>query len=165
MSMLKLPEQVGRTKLAYITDSERKLLRRRDAVKGRKPKVTEEGIPYLGPDNGGADLQSTTTPESKHSRKHKYKKQYTDMASKKKDYSAYVDKHKDLAAAYSDIVNKPNSVQAKYWKPRMANMSKDAFGKAHAGEDRALASGTYRGATAVNPKHIEHAPFLIKRKR
>ena len=148
MTMLRLPEQLGKTKLAYITDSEKKLLRRRDAVKGRKAKSTAEGVPYLGPD----DADDRLMPSTKHSKKHGYKKQYTDMASKKKDYGGYVDTHKDLAAAYKAIVSNPNSSSAKYWKPRMANMSKEAFGKAHAGEDRALKSGTYRGATAVKPK-------------
>ena len=161
MTMLSLPEKRGKTELAYITDSERKLLRRRDAVKGRKAKSTAEGVPYLGPDDG-ADV---VMPDTKHSKKHKYKKQYTDMASKKKDYGGYVDSHKDLSDAYNDIKNNPNSVQAKYWKPRMANMSKDAFGKAHAGEDRALKSGTYRGATAVKPKtHVIRAVPNVKKK-
>jgi hypothetical protein len=73
MTMLRLPEQLGKTKLAYITDSEKKLLRRRDAVKGRKsPKFSEEGIPML--DGGGGDERPM--PSTKHSRKHKYKKQY-----------------------------------------------------------------------------------------
>jgi hypothetical protein len=159
MTMLSLPEKRGNTELAYITDSERKLLRRRDAVKGKKaPEYSKEGVPVLE-----ADLQSTGS--TKHSRKHKYKKQYTDMASKKKDYSGYVDSHKDLSDAYDDIKNNPNSKQAKYWKPRMANMSKEAFGKAHAGEDRALKSGTYRGATAVKPKtHVIRAVPNKKKK-
>jgi hypothetical protein len=75
MTMLSLPEKRGNTELAYITDSERKLLRRRDAVKGKKaPEYSKEGVPVLE-----ADLQSTTTPESKHSRKHKYKKQYINI--------------------------------------------------------------------------------------
>ena len=48
MSMLTLPEKRGKTKLAYITDSERKLLRRRDAVSGKKaPEYSEEGVPVL----------------------------------------------------------------------------------------------------------------------
>jgi len=48
MNMLRLPEQRGKTKLAYITDSERKLLRRRDAVSGKKaPEYSKEGVPVL----------------------------------------------------------------------------------------------------------------------
>jgi hypothetical protein len=140
MTMLRLPKERGETELAYITDSERKLLRRRDAVKGRKgPKSTAQGVPYLGPDD--------PMPETKHSEKYGYKKQYTDMASKAKDYKNYVEGTGHLASAYKDIVSNPGSVQAKYWKPRMADMSIEAFGKAHAGESMALQSGTYRGAT------------------
>ena len=161
MTMLSLPEKRGNTELAYITDSERKLLRRRDAVKGKKaPEYSKEGVPVLEA-NGDRDM-----PETRHSKKHKYKKQYTDMASKKKDYSGYVDSHKDLSDAYNDIKNNPNSKQAQYWKPRMANMSKEAFGKAHAGEDRALKSGTYRGATAVKPKtHVIRSVPNKKKKK
>ena len=157
MTMLKVPEQVGRTKLAYITDSERKLLRRRDAVKGSpNRKTTVGGIPMLD-----AELQSTTTPESKHSKKHKYKKQYSDMASKKKDYKKYVDSYGDLSKAYDEIVKNPNSVQAKYWKPRMANLSKEAFGKAHAGESMALQSKTYRGSTKHMGKKARAVPNRV----
>ena len=156
MTMLSVPEKVGSTKLAYITDSERKLLRRRDAVKGRKAKSTEEGIPYLGPDDNGR-----TMPETRHSKKHKYKKQYSDMASKKKDYKKYVDSYGDLSAAYNKIVNDPTSESAKYWKPRMANMSKEAFGKAHAGESMALQSKTYRGATKHMGKKARAVPNRV----
>ena len=154
MTMLSVPEKVGSTKLAYITDSERKLLRRRDAVKGRKgPKYTSDGVPYLGPDD--------PMPETKHSKKHKYKKQYSDMASKKKDYKKYVDSYGDLSAAYNKIVNDPTSESAKYWKPRMANMSKEAFGKAHAGESMALQSKTYRGATKHMGKKARAVPNRV----
>ena len=164
MTMLSLPEKRGKTKLAYITDSERKLLRRRDALKGKKaPEYSKEGVPVLQ-EGGGGDERPM--PSTKHSKKHGYKKQYTDMASKKKDYSGYVDSHKDLSDAYDDIKNNPNSKQAQYWKPRMSNMSKEAFGKAHAGEDRALKSGTYRGATAVKPKtHVIRSVPNKKKKK
>ena len=157
MTMLSVPEKVGSTKLAYITDSERKLLRRRDAVKGRKAKSTEEGIPYLGPD----DADDRPMPSTRHSKKHGYKKQYSDMASKKKDYKKYVDSYGDLSAAYNKIVNDPTSDSAKYWKPRMANMSKEAFGKAHAGESMALQSKTYRGATKHMGKKARSVPNRV----
>ena len=85
------------------------------------------------------------------------------MASKVKDYGGYVDSHADLSAAYKEIISNPNSKQAKYWLPRMANTSKEAFGMAHAGEDRALKSGTYRGATKVNPK--THAVRAVPNKK
>jgi len=75
----------------------------------------------------------------------------------------YVDSYGDLSKAYSDIVNKPNSVQAKYWKPRMANMSKEAFGKAHAGESMALQSKTYRGATKAMGKKARSVPNVKKK--
>jgi transcription elongation factor Elf1 len=232
MTMLRLPKERGETELAYITDSERKLLRRRDAVSGKKaPEYSKEGIPVLegeqqemreqaaaqklydkqkaagwktvsDPAGGGGSIwtapkkkavtkkkakvkkkvkvkttpvtttnlvftpytaattpvtttAATTTaattpvkmPSTKHSIKHGYKKQYFDMASPAKDYSTYVDKYSDLSDAYKQIVSNPNSDQAKYWLPRMTNMSKEAFGKAHAGESMALQSKTYRGAT------------------
>ena len=157
MTMLRLPEQLGKTKLAYITDSEKKLLRRRDAVKGRKAKSTAEGIPYLGPD----DADDRLMPSTKHSKKHGYKKQYTDMASKKKDYNKYVDSYGDLSNAYNQIKNNPNSAQAKYWKPRMANMTKQAFGEAHAGESMALQSKTYRGATKAMGSKARSVPNRV----
>jgi hypothetical protein len=157
MTMLRLPEQLGKTKLAYITDSEKKLLRRRDAVKGRKAKSTAEGVPYLGPD----DADTRPMPSTKHSKKHGYKKQYTDMASKKKDYNKYVDSYGDLSNAYNQIKNNPNSTQAKYWKPRMANMSKQAFGEAHAGESMALQSKTYRGATKAMGSKARSIPNRV----
>ena len=157
MTMLRLPEQLGKTKLAYITDSEKKLLRRRDAVKGRKAKSTAEGVPYLGPD----DADDRPMPSTKHSKKHGYKKQYTDMASKKKDYNKYVDSYGDLSNAYNQIKNNPNSAQAKYWKPRMANMTKQAFGEAHAGESMALQSKTYRGATKAMGSKARSVPNRV----
>jgi len=140
MTMLSLPEKRGETELAYITDSERKLLRRRDAVSGKKaPEYSKEGVPVL---------QGDDEPKAaKIAKKHGYVEQYTDMASKAKDYKKYVEGTGHLASAYKDIVSNPGSVQAKYWKPRMADMSIEAFGKAHAGESMALQSGTYRGAT------------------
>ena len=48
MTMLSLPNRIGPNKLAYVTDDERKLLRRREAVKGfPSKKTTAEGIPVL----------------------------------------------------------------------------------------------------------------------
>ena len=156
MTMLRLPEDIGPTSLAYITDAERKLLRRRDAVKGRKVKSTKEGIPYLGPDD--------PMPETKHSKKYNYKTQYASMADPKKDYKKYVQSYGDLSKAYDKIVNKPTSESAKYWKPRMANMSMEAFGKAHAGESKALEIGKYRGATKAMGSKARSVPSLKKKK-
>ena len=237
MSMLTLPEKRGKTKLAYITDSERKLLRRRDAVSGKKaPEYSEEGVPVLqaaerqweeqqaaaqklrreqkaagwkteyygggeqawvpptkkktAPKKKAAPAGSipkpvpkkkpiikvpatspkkkaapatkpVKMPETKHSKKHQYKKQYTDMAGKNKDYNKYVDSYKDLSNAYEQIKNNPNSKQAQYWLPRMANMSKEAFGKAHAGESMALQSRTYRGATSAMGKKARAVPNRV----
>ena len=49
MTMLRLPGEIGPNKLAYVTDDERKLLRRREAVKGfPSKKTTTQGIPVLG---------------------------------------------------------------------------------------------------------------------
>jgi len=44
---MKIPVQSGRTSLAYVTDEERKLLRRRDAVKGSPNKKMAHGLPKL----------------------------------------------------------------------------------------------------------------------
>jgi len=50
---MKIPVHSGKTSLAYVTDEERKLLRRRDAVKGSPSKKTTHGIPRL--EGGGWD--------------------------------------------------------------------------------------------------------------
>ena len=50
---MKIPVHSGRTSLAYVTDEERKLLRRRDAVKGSPNKKMTHGIPRL--QGGGWD--------------------------------------------------------------------------------------------------------------
>jgi len=64
MNMLRLPEQRGKTKLAYITDSERKLLRRRDAVSGKKaPEYSKEGVPVL--EQGGVTQEEARQEERK----------------------------------------------------------------------------------------------------
>jgi len=49
MSMLRsVPQQIGQTKLAYITDSEKKMLKRREAMKGFPgKKISAEGVPVL----------------------------------------------------------------------------------------------------------------------
>ena len=44
---MKIPVKSGKTSLAYVTDEERKLLRRRDAVKGSPDKKMSHGIPKL----------------------------------------------------------------------------------------------------------------------
>ena len=48
---MKIPVKNGRTSLAYVTDEERKLLRRRDAVKGSPNKKMSYGIPKLAPES------------------------------------------------------------------------------------------------------------------
>jgi len=50
---MKIPVHSGNTSLAYVTDEERKLLRRRDAVKGSPNKKMTHGIPRL--EGGGWD--------------------------------------------------------------------------------------------------------------
>lgn len=47
----------GNTSLAYVTDEERKLLRRRDAVKGSPNKKMSYGIPRLEGGGGGGDYR------------------------------------------------------------------------------------------------------------
>jgi hypothetical protein len=48
MTMLRLPKDIGPTSLAYISDSERKLLKRREAMKGfPSKKISSEGVPVL----------------------------------------------------------------------------------------------------------------------
>jgi len=44
---MKIPVKNGNTSLAYVTDEERKLLRRRDAVKGSPNKKMSHGVPKL----------------------------------------------------------------------------------------------------------------------
>ncbi len=44
---MKIPVHSGKTSLAYVTDEERKLLRRRDAVKGSPNKKMSHGLPRL----------------------------------------------------------------------------------------------------------------------
>ena len=51
---MKIPVKSGKTSLAYVTDEERKLLRRRDAVKGSPNKKMSYGIPRL---EGGGDYR------------------------------------------------------------------------------------------------------------
>ena len=50
---MKIPVHSGNTSLAYVTDEERKLLRRRDAVKGSPNKKMDHGLPRL--EGGGGD--------------------------------------------------------------------------------------------------------------
>ena len=53
---MNIPMKRGKTSLAYVTNEERKLLRRRDAVKGSPDaKITPQGLPRLEADGGGAD--------------------------------------------------------------------------------------------------------------
>ena len=47
----------GNTSLAYITNEERKLLRRRDAVKGSPNKKMDHGLPSLRGEGGGGDYR------------------------------------------------------------------------------------------------------------
>jgi hypothetical protein len=53
---MKIPVKSGRTSLSYITDEERKLLRRRDAVKGSPHKKTVHGLPKLDSADYLADI-------------------------------------------------------------------------------------------------------------
>ena len=66
------------------------------------------------------------------------------------DFEKYVDSQGDLKDAWSKIQSQPEGTQGSYWIPRGAT-SKAAFGRAHAAEDQALSTGTYRGATDVDP--------------
>ena len=154
MSMLRtVPEELGGTKLAYITDNEKKLLRRREAMKGYPSKTTTEGIPVLK-DSG---LKSKKQGQRLAAKKG-YKEQYTKSASKKKDYKTYVKQNADLKAAYQKIKSDPESEEAKYWAPRMQGTSQAAFGRAHAGESKALETGTYRGATKAMGQKARAVP-------
>lgn len=61
------------------------------------------------------------------------------------DYAGYVDGAGHLAEAWKDIQANPNSEGAKYWKDRMGgDVSKEAFGKAHAKETNELITGEYQ---------------------
>ena len=154
MTMLRsVPEEIGQTKLAYITDNEKKLLKRREAMKGFPSKPSVQGIPVL--DDSG--LRDRAHGE-RLAKKHGYKEQYTKSASKKKDYKTYVKQNADLKAAYQKIKSDPESAEAKYWAPRMQGTSQAAFGKAHAGESKALETGKYRGKTAVKDFTARRVP-------
>jgi len=66
------------------------------------------------------------------------------------DFELYVDSQGDLKDAWQKIQDEPQGEQGSYWIPRGAT-SKAAFGRAHAAEDQALSTGSYRGSTAVDP--------------
>ena len=55
-----------------------------------------------------------------------------------------------FAGKYQHPAGLSPSQQAEYWQKRGAT-SKSAFGRAHAAEDAALRSGTYKGGTDVSP--------------
>lgn len=55
---MNIPMKRGKTSLAYVTNEERKLLRRRDAVKGSPDsKITPQGLPRLEGGGGGFDYR------------------------------------------------------------------------------------------------------------
>lgn len=54
---MKIPVHSGNTSLAYVTDEERKLLRRRDAVKGSPNKKMSHGLPKLDGGDYLADVE------------------------------------------------------------------------------------------------------------
>ena len=60
-----------------------------------------------------------------------------------KTYSTYVDLSPDLASAWERIQSDPTDWRSEYWIKRGAT-SKEAFGKAHAAEDMALKTGSYK---------------------
>ena len=163
MTMLRsVPEEIGQTKLAYITDNKKKLLKRREAMKGFPSKISTQGIPVLD-DTAERDKRRKTGLKSKAhgkklAKKHGYAAQYAGSASKKKDYKSYVEGQGDLKAAYDKIKSNPDSAESRYWAPRMQGSSIEAFGKAHAGESKALETGKYRGATKFMGKPARDVP-------
>jgi len=163
MSMLRIQEEIGQdppVKLAYITDNEKKLLRRREAMKGYPSKTTPEGIPVLKDSGLKSKAQGKRLAKKKG-----YVEQYKASSKPaKKDYKSYVKDSPDLAKAYRDIRDNPESEAAKYWAPRMSGMSQKAFGIAHAGESKALEEGTYRGATKAMGQKAREVPGFKPKK-
>ena len=62
------------------------------------------------------------------------------------DYNKGIDVNKKYAGKYKHSAGLTPQQQAEYWAKRGAN-TKEAFAAAHAGEDTALKTGTYSGAT------------------
>lgn len=91
----------GNTSLAYITNEERKLLRRRDAVKGSPNKKMDHGLPSL---RGGGDHRVDLAAEKARRAKEKalmdagFTKEFTGGGSDKGSVTKYVHKGKGLAA-------------------------------------------------------------------
>jgi len=91
----------GNTSLAYITNEERKLLRRRDAVKGSPNKKMDHGIPSL---RGGGDYRIDLAADKARRAKEKalldagFTKEFTGGGSDKGSVTKYVHKGKRLAA-------------------------------------------------------------------
>ena len=82
------------------------------------------------------------------------------------NFQNYVAHNEDLNRAYDRIasnwgkplaeMNPTERDEMRYWKPRMGNtLSKGAFGKAHYGENQALAGGNYIGQTQFAPGDIQ----------
>ena len=98
---MNIPKKVGKTSLAYITNEERKLLRRRDAVKGSPNKKMSHGLPKL---DGGGDHQVDLAAEKARRAKEKalmdagFTKEFTGGGTEKGSVTKYVHKGKGLAA-------------------------------------------------------------------
>ena len=158
---------------AYITDEEKRLLMRRDALMGKKKReFTPEGIPVLRPRVAGVPEHFYTTFEGKpggdamlkeiegnyqfkadHGVSRKVAKkesrmadQYASAKEKGKDYKGYVESSEQLKKALRKIQDEPDSKEAKYWGRRIkGDATAESFGVALMGENKALVGNTYKG--------------------
>ena len=148
---------------AYITDEEKRLLMRRDALMGKKKReFTPEGIPVLRPRVAGVPEHFYTTFEGKpggdamlkeiegnyqfkadHGVSRKVAKkesrmadQYASAKEKGKEYKGYVESSEQLMKALKSIQDDPGSKEAKYWGRRIkGDAAAESFGVALMGEN------------------------------
>jgi len=108
---MNIPMKRGKSSLAYVTNEERKLLRRRDAVKGSPDsKITPQGLPRL--EGGGGDLAADRARAADLREKEAALKEMgftpTRVAGGE---TKYVSKERGLSAGY---VGAPSSTPVKY---------------------------------------------------
>lgn len=108
---MNIPMKRGKSSLAYVTNEERKLLRRRDAVKGSPDaKITPQGLPRL--ENGGFDLAADRARAEELRKKEEALKEMgftpTRVAGGE---TKYVSKERGLSAGY---VGAPSDTPVKY---------------------------------------------------
>ena len=111
---MNIPMKRGNTSLAYVTNEERKLLRRRDAVKGSPDsKITPQGLPSLR--GGGGDLAADRARAAEIREKEKALKELgfeiARVSGGEGGETKYVHKEKGLSAGY---VGAPSDTPVEY---------------------------------------------------